>query len=104
MVSNKDHDNLQKGKLDEYRFTASAILNEYVIDDETEEAIEKPLRSAGDVKETIKLKDHTAYLAEKGYELSDIKVRKDNNANGFDEGARTGHLKKDGQKLGYTWV
>ncbi|MGV3213739.1 lectin-like domain-containing protein [Staphylococcus simulans] len=104
VASTTDHYNLQQVKLDEFRFTASAILDEYFIDDDTEEAIDKPLRSAGDVKETITLKDHTEYLAEKGYEFGDIKVRNDNNANGFDEGAGTVTLENDAQQLVYTVV
>ena len=102
--STTDHYNLQQIKLDEFRFTASAILDEYFIDDDTEEAIDKPLRTAGDVKEKITLKDHTEYLADKGYEFGDTKVRDEGHAIGYDEGAGTVTLENDAQQLVYTVV
>ncbi|UXR37399.1 putative Ig domain-containing protein [Staphylococcus simulans] len=104
VASTTDHYNLQQIKLDEFRFTASAILDEYFIDDDTEEAIDKPLRTAGDVKEKITLKDHTDYLADKGYEFGDTKVRDEGHANGYDEGAGTVTLENDAQQLVYTVV
>ncbi|PTJ95907.1 lectin-like domain-containing protein [Staphylococcus simulans] len=104
VASTTDHYNLQQIKLDEFRFTASAILDEYFIDDDTEEAIDKPLRTAGDVKEKITLKDHTEYLADKGYEFGDTKVRDEGHAIGYDEGAGTVTLENDAQQLVYTVV
>ncbi|WP_151194851.1 lectin-like domain-containing protein, partial [Staphylococcus piscifermentans] len=63
--------NLQQVRLDEFRFTASAILEEYFVDEDTEELIDKPLRRAGEVNEDLPMQDYTDYLTEKGYELSE---------------------------------
>ncbi|AMG96614.1 lectin-like domain-containing protein [Staphylococcus simulans] len=104
VASTTDHYNLQQIKLDEFRFTASAVLDEYFIDDDTEEAIDKPLRTAGDVNEKITLKDHAEYLAEKGYEFGTEKVRDEAHAIGYDEGAGTVTLENDAQQLVYTVV
>ncbi|MGV3143119.1 lectin-like domain-containing protein, partial [Staphylococcus simulans] len=104
VASTTDHYNLQQIKLDEFRFTASAVLDEYFIDDDTEEAIDKPLRTAGDVNEKITLKDHAEYLAEKGYEFGPEKVRDEAHANGYDGIAETVILENDAQQLVYTVV
>ncbi|MHD0398251.1 putative Ig domain-containing protein [Staphylococcus simulans] len=61
--------NLQQIKINEFTYTASALLAEYFVDQDTGEQIDKPLRVSGDIDSVVTVEDHTAYLQGKGYKL-----------------------------------
>ncbi|PTJ92711.1 lectin-like domain-containing protein [Staphylococcus simulans] len=61
--------NLQQVKLEQFTYTAAALLEEDFVDTDLQELIDRPLRTSGDVDKFITVQDHNAYLAEKGYKF-----------------------------------
>ncbi|MCE5148524.1 FIVAR domain-containing protein [Staphylococcus simulans] len=61
--------NLQQVKLEQFTYTAGALLEEDFVDTDLQELIDRPLRTSGDVDKIITVQDHNAYLAEKGYKF-----------------------------------
>ncbi|UXV43031.1 lectin-like domain-containing protein [Staphylococcus simulans] len=61
--------NLQQVKLEQFTYTAAALLEEDFVDTDLQELIDRPLRTSGDVDKIITVQDHNAYLAEKGYKF-----------------------------------
>ncbi|UXR52025.1 putative Ig domain-containing protein [Staphylococcus simulans] len=61
--------NLQQVKLEQFTYTAGALLEEDFVDTDLQELIDRPLRTSGDVDNIITVQDHNAYLAEKGYKF-----------------------------------
>ncbi|MGV3143120.1 lectin-like domain-containing protein [Staphylococcus simulans] len=61
--------NLQQVKLEQFIYTAGALLEEDFVDTDLQELIDRPLRTSGDVDNIITVQDHNAYLAEKGYKF-----------------------------------
>ncbi|MCD8914328.1 FIVAR domain-containing protein [Staphylococcus simulans] len=61
--------NLQQVKINQFTYTAGALLEEDFIDADTHELFDRPIRTSGDVDKIITVQDHSAYLAEKGYKL-----------------------------------
>ncbi|RTX85772.1 YSIRK-type signal peptide-containing protein, partial [Staphylococcus piscifermentans] len=61
--------NLQQVRIDKFTYTASALLEEDYVDQDTQELIGTPLRTSGDIDEVITLIERPDYLTEKGYKL-----------------------------------
>ena len=61
--------NLQQVKINEFTYTASALLAEYFVDQDLQKPIDKPLRTSGDIDSVVDVLDHSAYLQSKGYQL-----------------------------------
>lgn len=60
---------LQQVKINKFTYTASALLAEYFVDQDTGQPIDKPLRTSGDIDSFVKVVDHSTYLQQKGYKL-----------------------------------
>ena len=61
--------NLQQVRIDKFTYTASALLEEDYVDQDTQELIGTPYRTSGDIDEVITLIERPDYLAKKGYKL-----------------------------------
>ncbi|UXR49514.1 lectin-like domain-containing protein [Staphylococcus simulans] len=61
--------NLQQVKLEKFTYTAAALLEEDFVDVDTQELIDRPRRTSGDVGKTFTVADINDYLAGKGYQF-----------------------------------
>ncbi|MFR6534015.1 MAG: putative Ig domain-containing protein, partial [Staphylococcus simulans] len=61
--------NLQQVQIDNFTYTASALLEQDFVDQDTQELIDKPIRTSGDVNQTYTIPSHDQYLKDRGYQL-----------------------------------
>ncbi|WP_158698105.1 lectin-like domain-containing protein, partial [Staphylococcus simulans] len=90
--------NLQQVKINQFTYTAGALLEEDFIDADTHELFDRPIRTSGDVDKIITVQDHSAYLADKGYKLL---TEDDTLAPTYDKTKRTVKLTNESQFILY---